>query len=434
MRKVLFNSKQDNGSIQWLSEAKDQPVKLAVEDNQLLKKIQLIRLTESDLQLIKSLQPYVVENIEHLTQDSYDSIFQIGELKEIIETYTTVDRLQKTLSDHLIEMFSGRIDADFLNKRRRVAEIHYKIGLQPSYYMGVFQNIQNNIFDIICKNIHDIEIIRLITAAVNKIISLEQQIVLEAYDREVTKKLGEAFEKGKQELKEKIVFISEKLTNLSDQIHRSVRTSLDHLKILQEATIHSNEQSISAKADANGGQKKMQRLLEQVHSVDEFTKEMGEMVRKLEDSAKKMTSVTDIVRGVAEQTNILALNSAIEAARAGEYGKVFSVVSQEIRELAEQTNKAMVQIYDLITTSNKATRKVADSLHKVNQVVLEEVAASSETSRAFQSIVQSVVKSGEMTTTMQKNVNELMQIIEKLDQGTVTLSSSVEQLKSALPR
>lgn len=434
MRKVLFNSKQDNGSIQWLSEAKDQPVKLAVEDNQLLKKIQLIRLTESDLQLIKSLQPYVVENIEHLTQDFYDSIFQIGELKEIIETYTTVDRLQKTLSDHLIEMFSGRIDADFLNKRRRVAEIHYKIGLQPSYYMGVFQNIQNNIFDIICKNIHDIEIIRLITAAVNKIISLEQQIVLEAYDREVTKKLGEAFEKGKQELKEKIVFISEKLTNLSDQIHRSVRTSLDHLKILQEATIHSNEQSISAKADANGGQKKMQRLLEQVHSVDEFTKEMGEMVRKLEDSAKKMTSVTDIVRGVAEQTNILALNSAIEAARAGEYGKVFSVVSQEIRELAEQTNKAMVQIYDLITTSNKATRKVADSLHKVNQVVLEEVAASSETSRAFQSIVQSVVKSGEMTTTMQKNVNELMQIIEKLDQGTVTLSSSVEQLKSALPR
>lgn len=434
MRKVLFNSKQDNGSIQWLSEAKDQPVKLAVEDNQLLKKIQLIRLTESDLQLIKSLQPYVVENIEHLTQDFYDSIFQIGELKEIIETYTTVDRLQKTLSDHLIEMFSGRIDADFLNKRRRVAEIHYKIGLQPSYYMGVFQNIQNNIFDIICKNIHDIEIIRLITAAVNKIISLEQQIVLEAYDREVTKKLGEAFEKGKQELKEKIVFISEKLTNLSDQIHRSVRTPLDHLKILQEATIHSNEQSISAKADANGGQKKMQRLLEQVHSVDEFTKEMGEMVRKLEDSAKKMTSVTDIVRGVAEQTNILALNSAIEAARAGEYGKVFSVVSQEIRELAEQTNKAMVQIYDLITTSNKATRKVADSLHKVNQVVLEEVAASSETSRAFQSIVQSVVKSGEMTTTMQKNVNELMQIIEKLDQGTVTLSSSVEQLKSALPR
>ncbi|PMY00788.1 hypothetical protein C1Y18_35225, partial [Pseudomonas sp. MPR-R5A] len=82
----------------------------------------------------------------------YSTIFQVPELEKIIHEQSTVDRLRTTLKDHIIDLFSGKIDDRFFEKRLKVAKVHYRIGLRPEWYMGAFQNLLESLMKLINEN------------------------------------------------------------------------------------------------------------------------------------------------------------------------------------------------------------------------------------------------------------------------------------------
>ena len=116
-----------------------------IQDARLIAKMKMIDLSKSDLDVIKSIQPLIEKNIDLLVTTFYDTILDLDHLKEMVQKHSTVERLKKTLRRHMIELFDGNIDKNFINKRLKVANIHFKIGLEPSWYMGAFQNIQNSL-------------------------------------------------------------------------------------------------------------------------------------------------------------------------------------------------------------------------------------------------------------------------------------------------
>ncbi|MEW5550941.1 protoglobin domain-containing protein [Peribacillus frigoritolerans] len=105
-------------------------------------------------------------------------------MKGIITAYSTVGRLRKTLITHMLSLFNGVIDDDFVKLRTKVAKTHYRIGLQPRWYSSGFQNVQNHLQRIVFEQTKNEDEQRALISAIGKILNHEQQLVLEAYEVE----------------------------------------------------------------------------------------------------------------------------------------------------------------------------------------------------------------------------------------------------------
>src|SRR5690606_10267457 len=95
-------------------------------------------------------------------------------------------------------------------------------------------------------------------------------------------------------------------------------------------------------------QERIHLAVERVRSLSKSVSQTAQIMVRLEDEAKNVTSVIDVIRSIAEQTNLLALNAAIEAARAGEQGRGFAVVADEVRTLASRTQKSTEDIQGML--------------------------------------------------------------------------------------
>ncbi|MED4401955.1 globin-coupled sensor protein [Metabacillus fastidiosus] len=425
---LIRGSKEEK---KWLQYAGEMDVIIDIEDDSIQTKMDMMNFTENDLKVIKSIQPIVREHIDQLVEEFYSTILRVEHLKEMIEKYSTVDRLRETLKVHFIELFSGKIDQSFVGKRFRVAKTHYRIGLEPAWYMGAFQNVQNSLLSIVCNKVSNKEEIQTILSVVNKILSFEQQIVLEAYEQENMEKLQLEFEKGKADLKNKMTSVSIGLVALTEQTQAAVEALSMNIREANKTTTESNEQATMAKMYADEGKNKLNELFTKVNLIETFTRDMIDIINKLGESSNEISNVIHIVQEIADQTNLLSLNSAIEAARAGEHGKGFAVVSQEVRKLAEQTKNSISQINELISTSNKYKIQVEQSLNQVRNTVQLGMSASEHTNNSFQNIVQSIQQSGSTVLRVQEHMEELIHVVTEIEKATADVALSAEQLNEA---
>lgn len=401
---------------------------LFVKEASLQKKMDMMGCTVEDLKLVKDIQPLVEENINHLVEDFYTSILRVDHLKKIIEQHSTVERLKQTLKIYIIELFNGEIDQVFLEKRFRIAEAHFRIGLESTWYMGAFQNVQKSVISLILDNIKDRKSYAPILAAVNKLFSLEQQIVLEAYDM---KRLESQFEEGKAFLKSKMTVVSEELLVLSEQTEVSVEELSSNIHEVSLTTSESNEQAKVANKHANEGQQKLDELLQKNNFMETLSQKMIENIHQLGESSNQISNVIHLVQDIAEQTNILALNSAIEAARVGVHGRGFAVLAEEVRKLSEQTKSSIDQIHNLISTSNTYKQRVEESLQQVKDAVQSSISSSTHTRESFQLIVQSIQQNGATVSKVQEQMNKLIHVVNEIEQSISSVASSAEHLNEA---
>lgn len=401
---------------------------IALLDQDILMKMEMINLKMEDLQIIHTIQPLIEENIEILVKDFYDTILKVDSLKEIIERNSSVNQLGDTLKTHLIELFNGCIDEDFINKRLKVAKIHFHIGLQPAWYMGAFQNLQNTLLKIIYRKVQDREEAEKISLAITKILSLEQQIVLEAYEKENANQREREFKQVRKEVQNKMLQTSKELVALSEQTTSAIRQLIQNSDEVKNNISSTYEQSKRAQQFANSGQTLIDELSKQILIILENNKLMNGSVRNLIESTNQITEVIKIVQDIADQTNLLALNSAIEAARAGEHGKGFAVVSGEVKKLAEQTKNSIAKIESLIQNSNAYTISVNDALEQVNTAITEGDEKSKLTKESFHSISTSMANSVESISNVESQMNSLVEIVKELGQSMSVLSQSAETL------
>ena len=149
----------------------------------------------------------------------------------------------------------------------------------------------------------------------------------------------------------------EEITSTSKYVNENVNTTIkSFLKTLE--TTESSTHNIS-------------KMTESMHKINESATFSKQEVENLKNLSKDIGAIVTSINSIAEQTNLLALNAAIEAARAGEAGKGFSVVADEIRKLAEQTNKETGKIEESIKTVQSSINKVEEGSNGVIEKVLE---------------------------------------------------------------
>jgi methyl-accepting chemotaxis protein len=159
------------------------------------------------------------------------------------------------------------------------------------------------------------------------------------------------------------------------------------------------------------------QLVEVTKTGNEKVQSTNHVVWRIAQSVQEIMDIIDIINKIAGQTNILSMNAAIEAAHAGEYGRGFSVVAEEIRELSDSTNEN--------------AKKIKQSLQEISDAVEQAEQLSTESSKSFDSIMEEVQR---FTSSMQEisaTTDELSSGTQEMLQTTSDLSSATVQIKEA---
>ncbi|MBU2223732.1 MAG: methyl-accepting chemotaxis protein [Gammaproteobacteria bacterium] len=168
--------------------------------------------------------------------------------------------------------------------------------------------------------------------------------------------------------------------------------------VIAEAS-SANEASSAANDSNNAADRGQQTVGVTVNNIRQLAtnvKEASDVILKLETDANQVGAVLDVIKGIAEQTNLLALNAAIEAARAGEQGRGFAVVADEVRTLASRTQKSTEEIQKTIEQLQSAARSAVQKMQQSTVQAEQSVNSANQAGESLQVITTSIRRIREM--------------------------------------
>jgi len=177
---------------------------------------------------------------------------------------------------------------------------------------------------------------------------------------------------------------------------------------------------------ANNGQQIVSTAIETMDKLSGEIDQTGTVINKLEEDGVKIGVVLDVIRGIAEQTNLLALNAAIEAARAGEQGRGFAVVADEVRTLASRTQESTQEIQRMIESLQHGTEAAVtamDASRSQAQAGVEKISAAGD---ALNIIVSGIAYINDMNTQIANAAEEQSAVSEEINQNVVRISQIAE--------
>lgn len=384
--------------------------------------LQISKITAQDLSVAKILQPIIKDNIETIIDAFYDNLSLVPELIGIIETNSSISRLKQTLKRHVIEMFSGEINQNFIDKRRRTARVHVHIGLKPKWYIASFQEIFFQISKLLADTYKDKENFLHAIQVTNKLLNFEQQMVLEAFEIDTEEKRA-VMDETKQNLISSMRETAESLSYLSTETNQSVMKMVDQANRINQVSKQGEEIAATTSRSAQLGMEQTKTTNTGMSNLDNQMALVVEQLEQLTNSAEKIKSVISIVESIAGQTNLLALNASIEAARVGEQGKGFAVVAEEVRKLAVQSAAAVAEVSDLILETNE---QVANSREAIKETQGEVKAVREQTAKT-EDILSRV---SESMTLILENSSHIQQSLEENQQSINEIESSMREIES----
>ncbi|WP_010098512.1 methyl-accepting chemotaxis protein [Ornithinibacillus scapharcae] len=206
------------------------------------------------------------------------------------------------------------------------------------------------------------------------------------------------------------------LANVMSTFATKVQVANDHGE-----TIRDNSKEVQHMTDE--GSQLMVKSTEQMEKIDQIVQDAVEKMQGLDNKTQQISNLVTVIKDVADQTNLLALNAAIEAARAGEHGKGFAVVADEVRKLAEQVSNSVSGITDIVETIQTETSHVSESLHVGYQEVQQGTAQIEATNQTFGHINEAIVDMVYSITTISENLSEIAA-------NTQEMTGSIEEIAS----
>lgn len=183
----------------------------------------------------------------------------------------------------------------------------------------------------------------------------------------------------------------------------------------------------STNLNAQQGQQQVTDSVDFVKALAARLQDASESAAELEQDSITIGSVLDVIRAIADQTNLLALNAAIEAARAGEQGRGFAVVADEVRTLAQRTQQSTRQIETIIQTLQQRTKGIAITMQQCRDDGMQSAEQTNIAKDLLQQITTNVSNIMDMTTQIAAAIEEQSQVAAEVNRNVVKIRDMSEE-------
>ncbi|ACL70844.1 methyl-accepting chemotaxis protein [Halothermothrix orenii] len=211
---------------------------------------------------------------------------------------------------------------------------------------------------------------------------------------------------GAEEQSAQIEEVNNKMNDLKNLVDRMEKMSFSMKDASDEVVLSINK-----------GNESVSEAIDKANNVKDTSLEVAQLINKLGKFSEEIGNIVELINGISAQTNLLALNAAIEAARAGEAGRGFSVVAEEIRELAEESGEATEKISNIIGQIRDSVAEAVNKMEESARVVDDNVATIEQTGKAFNEIEGSADKLNQFIETVAKNATEVTTISQQVSEA-----------------
>ncbi|KJY82170.1 chemotaxis protein [Vibrio galatheae] len=230
----------------------------------------------------------------------------------------------------------------------------------------------------------------------------------------MTLSMSETKESAQEEFNE-----IDQLATAMSEMTSTVQTVADHAQNASSLT-----ESTSGQAET--GQRFVQDTVLKISELSQDISASAQAVNQVEESVDSIGSVVGTIQGISEQTNLLALNAAIEAARAGEAGRGFAVVADEVRNLAQRTQQATVEIQEMITQLQSSANSAVELMEKSVVEAAEGVELVTNAGSELDGIVEQVNQINDMNFQIATAAGQQSSVAEEMNQNLTNVRELVE--------
>ena len=206
-----------------------------------------------------------------------------------------------------------------------------------------------------------------------------------------------------------------------DGAKKNVDAVFNDITQMTEKADHVADNSARTAVAAQKGEELMGGAMKKMEGIEKSVLNSAEVVQKLGENSKQIGQIVETISGIADQTNLLALNAAIEAARAGEAGRGFSVVAEEVRKLAEQSQKATEEIKERIAVIQSDTEQAVAAMQSGTTEVQEGTTAIREVGEQFTDIMR-------MVNEIKSQMEEINASVKTVSDGTTNIVAAVDSI------
>ncbi|AQW57739.1 MULTISPECIES: methyl-accepting chemotaxis protein [Vibrio] len=230
----------------------------------------------------------------------------------------------------------------------------------------------------------------------------------------MTLSMSETKESAQEEFNE-----IDQLATAMSEMSSTVQTVAEHAQTASSLTEQASTQAVT-------GQQFLQKTVSKMSELSSDIASSASAVNQVEERVDAIGSVVGTIQGISEQTNLLALNAAIEAARAGEAGRGFAVVADEVRNLAQRTQQATVEIQEMITQLQASATSAVELMEKSVVEAAEGVELVSNAGTELDGIVGQVTQINDMNFQIATASGQQSSVAEEMSQNLTNVRELVE--------
>ena len=217
----------------------------------------------------------------------------------------------------------------------------------------------------------------------------------------------------------------------TDQVATAMHEMTATVQEVARNAEEASEAAVAADQQAREGDRVVNEAIVQIEKLASEVGNSTDAMNELKRESDKIGSVLDVIKSVAQQTNLLALNAAIEAARAGEAGRGFAVVADEVRSLAQRTQKSTEEIEQLIAGLQSGTQQVATIMDNSRELTVSSVELTRRAGHSLENITKTVSAIQAMNQQIAAAAEEQSATAEEINRSILNVRDVSEQTSAA---